>query len=67
LTVNGACFYNGLSTRLSRRLCVAFSRRSQFSCESLNRLALLAKKVVVWPGIPISEEVASYKIQEQYS
>jgi hypothetical protein len=30
-------------------------------------LALLAKKVVVWPGIPISKEVASYKIQEQYS
>ena len=65
--MESSCFYNGSSTRLSRRPCVAFSRRSQFACEGLNRLALLAKKVVVWPDIPISEAIASYKIQEQYS
>jgi outer membrane protein len=55
-----------LSTRLSRRWLRSVIEALPVSCESLNRLALLAEKVFVWPGIPISEVIAS-KIQEQYS
>ncbi len=55
-----------ISTRLSRRPLRGVIAALPVSCESLNRLVLLAEKVFVWLGIPISEAIAS-KIQEQYS
>jgi len=65
LTVNSACFYNELSTRLSRRLCVAFFAALPVFMRESESARLTRKKGSCVAGY--SEEVASYKIQEQYS
>jgi hypothetical protein len=65
--VNSGCFYNGSSTRLSRRSLRGVFAALPVCMRESQSARLTRKKVFVWLSIPISEAIASYKIQEQYS
>jgi hypothetical protein len=65
--VESACSYNGIIHTPESPVVVDIFAALPVCLRESESLALLAKEVVGWLGILISEGIASYKIQEQYS